>query len=328
VFSVLRKFLESYARSDQAFVSLAPILTPKLHSDLSTVTFLADHQDDLKTGLQPFCVMDGSVEYRTSSTELSRSFGLLYEREFGVSFNDLNHFKVPKEFCSYPLNYFDLEQNLGIFGNLLGAILGANHPLTTNYRTFWTALTKQYRLRIRQQIDNPRTSTKPVHVLRSVQMICFDWFEAKRSMVTPDMPNFVGILRNLSLGTYLKPMLPLPLYQLVNNKCTPGLFTGPGSLTPATVTSDDASIATTPTITSGVSALTGATGLTRTTRQSNQATLIVNEHSDPQLMALIPFNKKLKDIIGTMQPPLTDTGDQICLSYHAKGGCYPNCRRS
>jgi hypothetical protein len=68
-------------------------------------------------------------------------------------------------------------------------------------------------------------------------------------------------------------------------------------------------------------------GLTRTTRQSNQTTLIVNEHSDPQLMALIPFNKKLKDIIGTTQPPLTDTGDQICLSYHAKGGCYPNCRR-
>jgi hypothetical protein len=206
-FSVLREFLESYARSDQAFVSLAPIVTPKLHSDLSTVTFLADHQDDLKMGLQPFCVVDGSVEYRTSATELSRSFGLLYEREFGVSFNDLNHFKVPKEFRSYPLNYFDLEQNLGIFGNLLGAILGANHPLMTNYRTFWTALTKQYRLRIRQYIDNPRTSTKPVHVLCSVQMICFDWFEAKRSMVTPDMPIFVGILRNLSLGTVSIPLI-------------------------------------------------------------------------------------------------------------------------
>ena len=111
-FSILREALESYARSAQAFVPLAPIVTPKLHADISTVTFLGDHHDDIKTGLQPFAVMDGSEEHRATAIELSRSFGLLFERELGVAFNDLAQFKVPKELRSYPINYFDLEQNL------------------------------------------------------------------------------------------------------------------------------------------------------------------------------------------------------------------------
>jgi hypothetical protein len=137
-FSVMREALESYARSAQAFISMAPIATPKLHSDISTVTFVADHYDDLKTGIQPFVVMDGSEEYRASALDLSRSFSLLFEREMGVSFNDLAQFKVPKELRFFPLNYLDLEQNLGIFGNLIGTILGENHPITRNFRVFGT----------------------------------------------------------------------------------------------------------------------------------------------------------------------------------------------
>ncbi len=335
-FSILREYLDAYARSERAFIAVAPIATPKIHSDLSTVTFLADHQDDLKSGIQPFVVMDGSAEYRASLTELSRSFGLLYEREYGVSFNDLGQFKVPKELRSYPTNYFDLEQNIGVFGNFLGAILGENHPLTANLRLFWDALTKQYRVRIRQFIDSPRNSLKPVHILRSIQMICFDWFEAKKALVTPETPNFISILRHLSHGTYQPPLLPLPLYQLVTGKASP-IFPGSGgsSLTGTSVSDDASTIA--PSVNSQLSAVTGATGLSGTTGlsgsvnnprlTSNTNTLIVNENPDPQLLALIPFNRKIRDIMGNTQPPTTDAGDPLCLSFHAKGGCYSNCRR-
>ncbi|MFN9956178.1 MAG: hypothetical protein ACK55I_24035, partial [bacterium] len=89
-------------------------------------------------------------------------------------------FKVPKELRSYPLNYRDLEQNLGIFGNLIGTILGEGHPITKNYRLFWSALTKHYRQQLRQQLDNPRSTVKPVHILQNVQLVCFDWFKAKK----------------------------------------------------------------------------------------------------------------------------------------------------
>ena len=77
-FSILWEFLESYSRSEHAFINMAPIATPKLHSDLSTITFVADHHDNLKTGIRPFAVMDRSEEFGASAMELSRSFGLLY----------------------------------------------------------------------------------------------------------------------------------------------------------------------------------------------------------------------------------------------------------
>ncbi len=324
-FSILREFLEGYARSEHAFINMAPITTPKLHADLSTITFVADHHDDLKTGIHPFVVMDGSEEFRASAMELSRSFGLLYEREYGVAFSDLNQFKVPKDLRSYPVTYFDLEQNLGLFGNLIGAILGNQHPITRNYRLFWNALTKQYRMRLRQLLEGPRSSVKPVHILRSVQLVCYDYFDAKRSQIpTPNPPDFVAILRNLSLGHYIPPLLPLPLYQLVTPRATPALPTPtpsiPGSI-PTSVSSasqlNDASSV-------GLSTVTGATNLTGDSRKN---TLIINEHQDSHLLTLIPFNRKIRDIMGNTQPPTTDDGQPICLAFHTKGGCYSNCRR-
>jgi hypothetical protein len=55
--------------------------------------------------------------------------------------------------------------------------------------------------------------------------------------------------------------------------------------------------------------------------------MVVNENPDPHLISLVPFNKKLKDIMGNTQSPSTDTGEIICLSFHAKGGCFTNFRR-
>jgi hypothetical protein len=51
-FSIIRDYLESYSRSLQSFIPIAPVPTPKLHSNLVTISFVADHPDDLKTGLQ------------------------------------------------------------------------------------------------------------------------------------------------------------------------------------------------------------------------------------------------------------------------------------
>ncbi len=84
-------------------------------------------------------------------------------------------------------------------------------------------------------------------------------------------------------------------------------------------TGDDASTA----AGSAVSNLTGATGLTT----KKTSTLVVNETPDPHLLTLIPFNRRIKDLISNTPPPNMDSGTPICLSFHAKGGCYSNCCR-
>jgi len=121
--------------------------------------------------------MDGSEDYRASAHDLAWTFGLLYERNFCIAFSDLVQFKVSKDLQSYPVSFIDLESNLSIFGNLLGAILGETHPLTTSYWTFWNAMMHQYRIQIQQEIDVRRV-IKLVHILHNIQLICFHWFSA------------------------------------------------------------------------------------------------------------------------------------------------------
>jgi hypothetical protein len=324
-FSVLRDYLELYARSDNAFIPASPILSPKLHSDLATVTFVADHHNDLKTGIQPFVAMDGSEEHRAAAMELARSYGLLYERDYGVSFADLSQLKVPKDLRSYPTTFYDLERSLGLYGNVLGAILGETHPLTTAYRPFWEAFNRRYRDRLIGELEGTKT-IKPVHILRNIQLKTYDWFDAKRTRTTPDTPNFLAIWQRIGLNEYNLPNLPPSLYYLIYPRTT--LLKPPPSdksvITPS-ITETDAS-----STVSGVSALTGATGATGSgtrTGFSRAGDMVVNESPDPHLLGLVPFNKKLKDIIGNTQSPANDAGEIICLSYHVKGGCFTNCRR-
>jgi hypothetical protein len=325
-FSVLRDYLELYARSEQAFIAASPILTPRLHSDLATVTFVADHLNDLKAGIQPFMAMGGSEEYHAAAMELAHSYGLLYERDHGVSLSDLAQLKVP-DLQSYPSNFYDLERNLGLFRNLLGAILGNTHPLMVAYRPFWTAFVKRYRDRLINEIDGSR-AIKPVHILGSIQLICYDWFDAKRTRTPLDTPDFTDVWKRIGLKAYNLPQLPPALYFIFYPKSNllklpPSIKSGTqpsgSATTPASLISTEGSVA------SGVSALTGVTGATGATGLSRAGTMVVNESPDPHLLALVPFNKKLKDIIGDSQSPSTDAGEVICMSYHVEGGCFTNC---
>jgi hypothetical protein len=60
-----------YALSPEAFSHLTPIILAKLVQDLLTFTFLGDSQDDLKVGLPPFMVADGSEEFHQANLELA-----------------------------------------------------------------------------------------------------------------------------------------------------------------------------------------------------------------------------------------------------------------
>jgi len=154
-FGTVRDALENYARGTaQSFGPFAPVPTPKLLSDLSSITFVDDHADDTKTGLQPFMAMDGSEEFRASAQELAPKYMMLSEWDVSISFSDLANFTLPKDVCGHPTTFFELEKSLSIFGNSIGAILGNNHPLTTAYCTFWTSFNSEYKARIHYEIDS------------------------------------------------------------------------------------------------------------------------------------------------------------------------------
>jgi len=272
--------------------------------------------------------MDGSEEHRAAAMELARSYGLLYERDYGVSFADLAQLKVPKDLRSYPTTFYDLERSLGLYGNVLGAILGETHPLTTAYRPFWEAFNKRYRDRLIGELDGTKT-IKPVHILRNIQLKTYDWFDAKRTRTTPDTPNFLAIWQRIGLNEYNLPNLPPSLYYLIYPRTT--LLKPPPSdrsvITPSITETDAHSTVSGVSALTGATGATGATGLETRTGLSRSGEMVVNENPDPHLLSLVPFNKKLKDIIGNTQSPANDAGEIICLSYHVNGGCFTNCHR-
>jgi hypothetical protein len=77
--------------------------------------------------------------------------------------SDLEALKA-KEVASILLNYFELECNLGMFGTLLGTVLGNQHALTTAYQAFWVLLSQGFHNEIQHVIDL-KGYVKPAHIL-------------------------------------------------------------------------------------------------------------------------------------------------------------------
>jgi hypothetical protein len=69
---------------------------------------MADSMDDIKTGLQPFAIADGTLEHRQVNLELSRLYGFLHSGEQALMLVDLEALKA-KEVQSIPLSFYELN---------------------------------------------------------------------------------------------------------------------------------------------------------------------------------------------------------------------------
>jgi hypothetical protein len=339
--TVLQDLLDTYARGNEAFSYVAPVVSPKIVQDLLSFTFTGTSPEDLKTGIHPFVIADGSEEHRRSNLELARTYGMLTSGEQSIMYADLQALEA-KEVRSVPLNYFELEKTLGMFGNFLGVTLGSGHPLTTAYRLFWDGLSKGLRNEIQMILDHTTARIKPAHVLRSIQLMCYSWFHHRKVRLQPPAIDFAGILHQITLHTYIVPHLPPPLYRLANPLVSKQASMV-STITPTSVQSsyshqplDAISVLTSPTVpTSYASTMHSraptpsivSTPSTATLRSTNRGSFQSNLTPDNTMQSLVPANIKLRDLIGTSPPPLMDDGTPICLSYHMRQGCWSNCRR-
>jgi cytochrome bd-type quinol oxidase subunit 1 len=83
--------------------------------------------------------MDENAKHQQSNIEVARLYGLLTSGDATCSLKDLEALTA-KEVRSVPVTYWELESNLGMFGNLIHVVLGSTHPLVTAYREFWTLM--------------------------------------------------------------------------------------------------------------------------------------------------------------------------------------------
>jgi len=62
-FLILEDLLQAYAQGPDAFSVSTPVVNLHLVQDLLNFSFVAESLEDLKTGLQPFIIADGSAEH-------------------------------------------------------------------------------------------------------------------------------------------------------------------------------------------------------------------------------------------------------------------------
>jgi len=101
-FIILDNLLQAYSRSPEAFSVSTPVVNLRLVQDLMSFSFVAESSDDLKSGLQPFIIANGSADHRQANLELARTFGLINSGEQSLLLTDIEHLKA-KEVQSVPL---------------------------------------------------------------------------------------------------------------------------------------------------------------------------------------------------------------------------------
>jgi hypothetical protein len=323
--AVFKDLLTTYAQGQHHFITKAPIVTPTLLQDIISFSFIGDHRDDVTTGLSPFNAIDGGEAHRKHSLELSKLQGTIYQNEVGFTLSDLDTLQK-RELRTVPLCYFDLEKSLGLFGNLLGVVLGNTHTITSAYRQFWDLLSLSLRDELRDQIDVQHT-IRPAHIVRSVQLVVHSWFSTRKlNGPSPPAPAFTDILARIQMSSYQLPGLPSPYSDLTYSVKPAGLhLSPPPSLSSSDVSSDMSTISgsTRP----GHLPPTFATG-PRPPPKPNGNTFVRNMAPDTNLQALIPAQFQLRTIIRNDPVPLNDANLPMCLSFHLRRGCWSQCKRA
>ncbi len=326
---VLRDALDAFARSPDAYSSSVPIVTAHMTQDLLAFNFVGHSSDDVKGGLHPFIITDGNAEHRQHNVEVARLYGLLTMGDVSVSLSDLEALSA-KEVRSVPVTYWELEVTLGMFGNLIGVVLGPTHSLVVAYKEMWQLLRSNIREDLHAALEY-RAHVKPTHVLHSIQLGFYSWFTHRRARLTPPTPDFKSIIHQILMHVYVLPMLPLPLYQLAYpKKPTPQLLLPGGSPVPGgsvitTSTSTGSSLSSgTALIVSGLTTSSG--GLSQNT--GARGARIANLALIQSIAALLPSTVRIKDMMGTTNPPKHDNGAEMCLSFLLRNGCWSNCHRS
>ncbi len=110
---------------------------------------------------------------------------------------------------------------LGTFGNLMGVILGLQHPLSTAYKAMWMVLQSGLQDDLHVAIDHS-TYIKPVHVLHNIQLQFYSWFNHCCHRLTPPDPILSDIVNQIVMGMDRMPHLPPVLYNLAYPTCTIG----------------------------------------------------------------------------------------------------------
>lgn len=174
-------------------------------------------------------------------------------------------------------------------------------------------------------MGTPWAAVYPAYVVRHVQINIYEYLQSLVQVggaSASELPSFQELLRDLQRSSFNKSSSWLPLPVSVTVDPAVSNPTGAASVTTRTTRALTASI------TSGLTSATGGgrgTSISATTTM--QSAYVANPARDSEFDAL-QLPPQMRELLRTHPLPANDAGNEFCVSWWGRGGCYTNCGRA
>jgi hypothetical protein len=307
---VLQEALNDAAR-ELNLPAYAPIATPELTKKVTMANFTQEDPDDLSLGVHPFI-----TGYRTTAerTILHSHIGAYDTLLSGTGAGLSDIFKIKEsEKVSLPLSILQTTYSLKSCKVLLYCLLAEGHPLVLEIDKFMR-LWDSHLMDLEAECTDPLA---PAKFLRWVQIRLCLWFKNQyNSSERQSVPNLCALFPMIQEMRQWKP--PLPTRYLA--PAAPA----PSSRAPApSAPSRSSAPAPAPALPGPASSAPG----------QNRERITSPTYRSDDYSRFKDLGISMRTIRDTSRAagkpvPHSDTGTEMCLSYHVLGFCWHNCTRA
>ncbi|KAI2491521.1 hypothetical protein MHU86_23049 [Fragilaria crotonensis] len=312
-----------------------PVVTTALKQMVVGFQFVGFGSDDLTSGCQPFLVAYAGRANHYQVLAAADVSNQLAQGEHAASLTDYKAIK-DKEKVKLPKDVAETCITLCRFAVLCQTLFqgtGPTHPLVDAMWT--TALTLQNHApavtdRYQALVGVPGVSqTYYARIVRAVQLGVYEYLQGVAtnlvdSVMGVEKPNFAVMLQDLRRGTFhlSTNWIPIPP-EYVMGSSTPHTLSASSASTGSRSAAGGASA-----MGSGASASsTAMSSITLDSPQRESVTRIENPAPDPEFAALTLRSGGTRTILRANRPPSNDAGNEFCVAWWTRSGCYPNCGR-
>ena len=293
-----------------------PVATPDLALTIASLKFASADEDDLEQGLQPFAVAYHSQKTLAEQAALNGLHDLLY---LGTpQLTDLWAMKAANKLW-IPTKLSQLVRTMKSFAVVLATVVGTDSLL---YQCYKAQVVDAYE-DVSPTLENyaERRAGQPIYaqVLRWLQLRFNEyWRQAQRNAQGPvAVPDFTTLYTAIKYKNWLPPEIPV-MYLREGELATSSRQLSGG---PALVGSRDAS------------GNPPAQSLANKEANKVAPKAVKNDEVPETVRALASHVGKIQkflELVGDGRPapvPKNNKGQDMCLAWYVKGGCYNTCQR-
>lgn len=308
-----------------------PIVTSALKQMILGFQFVGHGVDDLSTGCQPFMVSYAGSDNQLQALETADIGNQLTQGEHSATLTDYRTLRE-KEKMKFPRDTLDVCITIGRFAVLCQTLFQGAGPPNPLVEVVWHLLASLQNAtpyivdRFAQVARTPAIANVYfASIVRAVQVNVQEYLHSVSVNVAEshagiEPPEFRTMVMELKRGTfqYSSNWVPLPeAYLEPLRGGSSGGSTAPFSRTPSAAPTGASSVATTRT---DVSALTSESSRVSVARVDNPT-------SDTEFSSITIRPGGTRPILRDHTPPTNDAGQEFCVAWWLRGGCFPNCRR-